>query len=85
MPIDPQTARLRAQVAAHARWAKETDRTAATAAAREAAERRWDRQVDPDGKLDPAERAKRAESALKAEMARLNLRRRMARRKAEGA
>ena len=84
MPIDPETARLRAQVAAHARWAKCTDRTAATAAAREAAENRWERLVDPDGTLDPAERAKRALSARKAEMARLNLRRRMASRKGSG-
>jgi hypothetical protein len=82
MPIDPETARLRATVAAHARWAKCTDRTAATAPAREAAENRWERLVDPDGTLDPAERAKRAESARKADMARLNLRRRMARQKA---
>jgi hypothetical protein len=85
MPIDPTTARLRAQVAANARWANCTDRTAATAAARQAAENRWDRLVDPDGTLDPVERAKRAQSARKAEMARLNLRRRMARPKGERA
>lgn len=83
-PIDPTTARLRAQVAAHARWAKCTDRTAATAAARQAADSRWERLVDPDGTLDPAERAKRAQSARNAEMARLNLRRRMASKKAVG-
>ena len=37
MPVDPNLARLRAQVAAHARWANCNDRTAATAAARVAA------------------------------------------------
>lgn len=42
------------------------DRTQMTAAARAAAMDRFEKQVDPDGVLDPVERAKRAEYAKKA-------------------
>lgn len=65
------TRRLAAQVAAHTRWAHTADRQAATAPARTAFADRFERQVDPDGVLSPAERAKRAESAKKAHMLRL--------------
>jgi hypothetical protein len=41
----------------------------------------WDRQVDPDGVLDPQERARRAGHAKKAYFARLALKSAMARRK----
>lgn len=58
--------RLRAQAAAHTRWAHTADRKAATAPARKAFIDRFERQVDPDGLLDPIERAQRAESARKA-------------------
>jgi hypothetical protein len=50
----------------HRRWAQCTDRTAATAPAREGLQRRFEREVDPDGVLDPTERARRAENARKA-------------------
>jgi len=65
---------LRARVAAHTSWAATTDRAARTAPARRAALDRFERQVDPDGTLDPAERALRAESAKKAYFAGLALR-----------
>lgn len=55
-----------ARALAHRSWAKTSDRSARTAAARAAADRRFERQVDPDGVLDPRERAERAESARKA-------------------
>jgi hypothetical protein len=42
-----------------------------TAAGRAAADARFEREVDPDGVLDPAERARRAEHARKAHFTRL--------------
>ena len=57
---------LRAQIAAHTKWAHTPDRTAATAPARDAFLARFEKQVDPDGLLDPEERRKRAENAKKA-------------------
>lgn len=62
-----------ASLAAHIKWAGCEDRTAATAAARRAFNDRFEKQVDPDAKLPPAERARRAESARKAYFARLAL------------
>ena len=52
--------------AANTRWAHEPDRTAATAAARAALADKFDREVDPEGILPPAERAKRAANARRA-------------------
>jgi len=48
-----------------------SDRTAATAAARSSFESRFERMVDPEGKLTRQECALRAESARKAHFARL--------------
>jgi hypothetical protein len=62
-----------AKVAAHTRWANTVDRTAATAKARQAFADRFEREVDPDGVLDPLERAKRATSARRAHFQRLAL------------
>ena len=62
-----------AQIAAHTRWAHTADRAAATEPARTAFIARFERQVDPEGVLPPAERRKRAESAKKAHMLRLAL------------
>ncbi len=69
--LSPSERMHRAQMAAHTRWAQCDDRTAATEPARRAAQARWDREVDPDGVLSPQERARRAESAKKAHMARM--------------
>ena len=52
--------------AAHMSWAKCPDRTARTANARKGLLEKFEREVDPEGILPPAERAKRAESARKA-------------------
>lgn len=57
---------LRAQIGAHASWAKTEDRTARTRNGVQAFNARFDKQVDPDGVLDPDERARRAEHARKA-------------------
>ena len=73
---------LRARIAAHERWAKEPDRSAATARARQAALDRFEIEVDPDGSLPPAERAKRAAHARSAYFTRLALKSAQARRKA---
>jgi hypothetical protein len=71
--LTPAERTLRARMAAHYSWAKTPDRTARTAAARQAALDRFEREVDPDGTLDPAERAQRAEQAKRAHMTRMAL------------
>lgn len=79
--MSPQSERsIRAQIAAHERWAKTPDRTTATAAARRGLEAKFEREVDPDGLLSPGERAKRVENARKAYYARLALKSAQARR-----
>jgi hypothetical protein len=67
------TRRLAASIAAHSRWAVEPDRAAATQAARDAFLTRFEKQVDPQGQLRPAERQRRAQSAMTAHMQRLAL------------
>ena len=69
--LTPAERSMRARLAAHERWANTPDRTAATAPARAAALERFEHQVDPDGKLDPAVRAKLAENARRAHFTRL--------------
>lgn len=69
-----------AKVAAHTRWANTVDRTTATAKARKAFIDRFERDVDPDGVLDPLERAKRAANARRAHFQRLALKSAQARR-----
>ncbi len=65
--------RLAAQVAVHTSWANTTDRTARAMHGVEARWRRYEARVDPDGVLPPAERHRRAEHLMRAEMARLAL------------
>ncbi|MCV6965925.1 hypothetical protein BST27_17090 [Mycobacterium intermedium] len=72
---------MRGQIAAHESWAKTSDRPARTAAARKAALDRFEREVDPNGELPPAERAKRAENARKAYFKRLALKSAQARKR----
>lgn len=62
-----------ARIAANTRWSKETDRAAATQAARDGMTRKFEDQVDPDRTLAPEERAKRADSARRAHYQRLAL------------
>lgn len=70
--LTPEQHRLRAQIAANTRWAYD-DPKAGTRNARAGFEARFEREVDPEGVLDPAERRRRARAALKAHMARLAL------------
>ena len=67
------SARERGRLGAHLSWAHTTDREARTGPARQAFLSRFEREVDPDGRLSTDERAIRAEHALKAHMARLRL------------
>lgn len=67
------TPEQRARLAAHASWANTPDPAARTAPARSALDARFEREVDPDGVLSSAERARRAEHARKAHFARLAL------------
>jgi hypothetical protein len=82
--LTPAERRLRAQAAVHTSWARTGDRTARTASARRAFDKRFEREVDPEGKLALAERARRAESAKKAHFARLALKSAQARRRKAG-
>ena len=65
MPISPEQRSLHGRLAAHSRWSK-SDPVAGTAKARKAFDDRFAQQVDPEGILEPLERARRAEHARKA-------------------
>jgi hypothetical protein len=78
--LTPDERRLRAQAAAHSRWARPGARERQSAVIREARLRHHERLVDPDGTLEPAERRKLAENSLRAEMAKLALKSSKARR-----
>lgn len=63
--------RAAAKVASNTRWAHESDRFAATQAARDGFQRKFEDEVDPERVLDPVERARRAEYAKSAYFTRL--------------
>ena len=81
MSAPPTERALIARIAAHERWAATADRTSATAPARAAFLDHFEREVDPEGVLPPADRARRAEHARKAYFSRLALKSAQARRK----
>lgn len=81
----PAERAMQSRMASHISWAQTTDRAARTAAARKAFIDKFEREVDPDGTLDPIERAKRAESARKAHYTRLALKSAKARRRNKAA
>ncbi len=72
-PLTASERRLLATAAGHQSWANTTDRAARTQPGRSAFLERFERQVDPERKLDPAERAVRAEHARRAYFALLAL------------
>jgi hypothetical protein len=72
--LAPEQRSLRGRLAAHESWAVTVDPSARTAPARAAFLDRFEREVDPDGVLDPAERARRAEHAKKSYFLRLAFR-----------
>jgi hypothetical protein len=69
--LTPAERTLRAQIAANESWASTDNRTTRTANARRKFDERFEREVDPGGKLPPAERAKRAENARRAHFQRM--------------
>jgi hypothetical protein len=73
-----------AKIAARTRWANTEDRSAATQAARDGLARKFEDTVDPDRRLAPEERAKRAESARLAHYQRMALKSAQARRAKKG-
>jgi hypothetical protein len=79
---DPIERSLIASLAISSRWANTPaeERKAALAKATAASMARFEREVDPEGKLDPAERAYSAGMAKRAYMARLALKSVQARR-----
>lgn len=82
--VDASDRYLAASIAANTRWAREPDRSAATRPARDAFERRFEDEVDPDRTLSPAERARRAANAKRAYFHRLALKSAQSRRAAGG-
>lgn len=77
----PQERTVQARAAALQSWANTGNPSARTVRARGAFRARFEREVDPEGVLDPPERARRGEYARKAYMARLALKSAQARRK----
>jgi hypothetical protein len=69
--MTPEQRSQRGRIGAYVQWSRTPDKAAHTAPARAAFVSRFEREVDPDGTLDPAERARRAEYARKAHFARL--------------
>jgi len=82
--LTPAQRVLRARLAAHVSWANTADRAARTKPAADAFLMRFEREVDPDGQLDAAERQERATSAKKAYFQRLALASSVARRRGRG-
>ncbi len=73
MSLSPEQRAMRASIAAHTQWAKESDPSARTAQARAAFLAKFEAEADPEGVLDPAERARRAEHLRRAHFTRLAL------------
>jgi rubrerythrin len=68
---NPQFRSQRARLGAYTSWANTEDRAARTLPGRRAMLDKFEKEVDPDGKLTMQERAKRAEYARKAYYQRL--------------
>ena len=73
MSLTPEQRTMRAKLAAHTLWSNVEDRAAHTAPGRQAFMDRFEKQVDPNGTLAPAERARRAASAKTAYFTGLSL------------
>jgi hypothetical protein len=73
--MTPAQLKLRAQVAANARWSRQpaAERRAPALRGQAGLLARFEREVDPEGRLDPAERTRLAEQARKSHMQRLSL------------
>lgn len=71
--LTPEQRALRARIAGLESWANTTDRRARSSKGQAGLLAKFEREVDPDGILDPAVRRERAEAKRKAHMARLSL------------
>lgn len=69
MSETPVERRLHAQQASLAYWSQVEDRTAATQPLRDGLTRKWEQEIDPNGKLPPQELAHRVEMRRRAHMA----------------
>jgi hypothetical protein len=68
---NPKDREHTARIASYESWAQTPDRTARTAAGRQAFLDRFEKLVDPDGTMNPDERTQRADAARKAHFARM--------------
>ncbi len=84
MPEQRSHRQLIGSIGGHTSWSRTADRTARTAPARDKFDARFEKEVDPEGVLDPAERMRRAENARKAYFARLALKSAESRRRRKG-
>lgn len=69
--LTPEQRSLRARIAANTRWSRDRDRKTNAERGQNGLLARFEREVDPDGTLPPAERRKLAENARRAHMQRL--------------
>lgn len=83
--LTPEQRRLRASSAAHTRWSKEPDWSAATQPARDGYLAKLEREIDPDGKMPADERRRRAVQLRRARMQALALKSSQARAAKRGA
>ena len=70
--MTPEQRRLRAQIAANARWSRHMAREDQSSAARAAIFTQLEREVDPDGQLSPDDRAVLVKAAARRLSAQLN-------------
>lgn len=70
---DPKRRSQIASLAAHTSWARTPVRAERMAPANRAREKKWEKQVDPEGVLSPADRARAAASARAAYYRRLSM------------
>jgi hypothetical protein len=70
--VTPEQRRLRARIAANARWSRQMARPDQADAARTAMATRLEREVDPEGKLPPDQRATLVRAAARRLSAQLN-------------
>ena len=84
LSLTPAERTMRARIAASTRWAHASadDRKRQGATLSAGRQRRFEHEVDPDRTLSAAERARRAENAMRAHMSRMQLASSKARRKA---
>jgi hypothetical protein len=84
MPVTDSDRSQIGKIGAYTKWSQTKDRTAATAPARAALEKKFEDAVDPNRELTQAERAKRVEYARKLYYTRLARKSAQARRRRAG-